>query len=367
MAKNAVAIIPARGGSKRIPKKNIKDFFGKPLIAYSIEVALASKLFEKVIVTTDDEKIAEIARRYGAEVPFLRPKELSDDFSGTADVINHAIEYLESQGESYKYICTIYATAPLLQEKYLTEGYKKLLSSDAINAFSATSMPFPIQRTFKVDENERCEMFTPEHYMTRSQDLEEAYQDAGQFYWANREREKKSNEKVLFSKVSIPVILPRHLVQDIDTFEDWQRVEKLYELLNKNIYDKWNKLKQSIEKRKQIQFSEREILFLSMGQNIGFEQYGKGDDFLRPVVVIKKFSKNLFLGIPLSSKIKDGFFFHTIHFKERENSALLLQSKTFDSKRIKYRLAKLSNNEFNKLVEKFCEVVTPTPDGKGSA
>jgi len=231
MAKNAVAIIPARGGSKRIPKKNIKYFFGKPLIAYSIEVALASKLFEKIIVTTDDEKIAEIAREYGAEVPFLRPKELSDDFSGTADVINHAIEYLESRGESYEYLCTIYATAPLLQEKYLIEGYEKLQNSDAINAFSATSMPFPIQRTFKIDENKRCEMFTPEHYMTRSQDLEEAYQDAGQFYWANREREKKSNEKVLFSKISIPIILPRHLVQDIDTLEDWKRAEIMYQVL----------------------------------------------------------------------------------------------------------------------------------------
>lgn len=233
MAKNAIAIIPARGGSKRIPRKNIKDFHGKPLIAYSIEVALSSKLFEKVIVTTDDEEIASIARKYGAQVPFIRPRELSDDFTGTADVINHAIEYLEDRGESYEYICTIYATAPFLQERYLIEGYEKLKKSDAVNSFSSTSMPFPIQRTFKLNQDGRCEMFTPEHFMTRSQDLEEAYQDAGQFYWANREKEKQNKNKVLFSEQSIPVILPRYLVQDIDTLEDWKRAEFMYEAIKK--------------------------------------------------------------------------------------------------------------------------------------
>jgi len=234
MAKNAIAIIPARGGSKRIPRKNIKEFFGKPLIAYSIEVALASKLFEKVVVTTDDEEIAKIAKEYGAEVPFLRPKELSDDFTGTVDVIEHAITELESKGEHYEYVCTIYATAPLLQKEYLIEGYEKLKESDAVNAFSATTMPFPIQRTFKLNEDGRCEMFTPEHYMTRSQDLEEAYQDAGQFYWENRKLSKNSTNKVIFSDISITIILPRHLVQDIDTLEDWKRAEYLYEVLNKN-------------------------------------------------------------------------------------------------------------------------------------
>ena len=234
MTKNAVAIIPARGGSKRIPKKNIKDFFGKPLIAYSIEAALKSNLFEKVIVTTDDEEIAAIAKQYGAEVPFLRPKELSDDFTGTTDVVNHAVDYLENLGEKYEYICTIYATAPFLQTKYLIEGYEALKKSDAVNAFSSTSMPFPIQRTFKLDENGRCKMFTPEHYMTRSQDLEEAYQDAGQFYWTNRERQLKSDNTVVFSDISIPIILPRHLVQDIDTLEDWQRAEYMYEAIQRS-------------------------------------------------------------------------------------------------------------------------------------
>ncbi len=225
---NAIAIIPARGGSKRIPRKNIKDFYGRPLIAYSIQTALASKLFDKVIVTTDDEKIVAIAKKYGAEVPFIRPKELADDFSGTQEVIDHALKWLENHGEHYDFVCTIYATAPLLKAQYLVEGYNILKASSAINAFSATSMPFPIQRTFKVTDDGRCEMFTPKYYMTRSQDLEEAYQDAGQFYWA---KTAKESQEVMFGNDSIPVLLPRHLVQDIDTLEDWKRAEVMYKVL----------------------------------------------------------------------------------------------------------------------------------------
>jgi len=226
----SIAIIPARGGSKRIPKKNIKDFFGKPLIAYSIQVALESKLFDKIVVTTDDEEIATIAKKYGAEVPFLRPKELSDDFTGTNDVTKHALEWLKSKGEVFDFACTIYATAPLLKSKYLIQGYNALKNSTAINAFSATSMPFPIQRTFKVNDKGRCEMFTPEHYMTRSQDLEEAYQDAGQFYWTKVD---KQSNKIMFDQDSLPIILPRHLVQDIDTLEDWKRAEIMHETIQR--------------------------------------------------------------------------------------------------------------------------------------
>ena len=226
--KKAVAIIPARGGSKRIPRKNIKDFFGKPLIAYSIETALKSNLFEKVIVSTDDEEIGKIAIKYGAVVPFLRPKELSDDFTGTGAVIEHTINFLKEQGENYDFICTIYATAPFLQEKYLIEGFEKLKDSNARNAFSCTSMPFPIQRTFKIASNGRCEMFYPENFSKRSQDLEEAYQDAGQFYWTNLN--VKSTD-IIFGKDSIPIVLPRYLVQDIDTLEDWIRAEYMYEAI----------------------------------------------------------------------------------------------------------------------------------------
>lgn len=225
-----IAIIPARGGSKRIPKKNIKLFHGKPLIAYSIEVALKSKLFDKVIVSTDDEEIAKIAIKYGATVPFLRPKELSDDFTGTGAVVNHTLEYLKSVGENYDFVCTIYATAPFLDEKYLIEGFEKLKNSDAHQSFSVTTMPFPIHRTFKITKDERCEMFFPEYFKTRSQDLDEAYQDAGQFYWENLNNNFKD---MPFGKDSIPVILPRYSVQDIDTFEDWETAEIMYEVMMK--------------------------------------------------------------------------------------------------------------------------------------
>ncbi len=225
-----VAIIPARGGSKRIPRKNIKEFHGKPLIAYSIEVALKSGLFDKVIVSTDDEEIASIAKIYGAEIPFIRPKELADDFTGTGDVIKHTLNFLKDNGEYYDYACTIYATAPLLQLKYLIEGFEKIKNSDAKMVFSVTSMPFPIQRTFKIDENGRCKMFTPEHFMTRSQDLEEAYQDAGQFYFENLNKEFSD---IPFGQDSIPIVLPRYLVQDIDTLEDWERAEYMYEAITK--------------------------------------------------------------------------------------------------------------------------------------
>ncbi|HIP20956.1 MAG TPA: pseudaminic acid cytidylyltransferase [Sulfurimonas sp.] len=230
MAKS-IAIIPARGGSKRIPRKNIKDFYGKPLIAYSIQTALESKLFDKVIVTTDDEEIAAIAKKYGAEVPFLRPKELSDDFTGTGDVVNHTLEWLKENGETFEYACTIYATAPLLQSKYLIDGYNALKNSTAVNTFSATSMPFPIQRTFKLNSNNRCEMFTPKHFTSRSQDLEEAYQDAGQFYWT---KVNQTSDEVMFGQDSIPIILPRHLVQDIDTLEDWERAEIMYKVIQES-------------------------------------------------------------------------------------------------------------------------------------
>ena len=362
MIKNAIAIIPARGGSKRIPKKNIKDFFGKPLIAYSIEVALASNLFEKVVVTTDDEQIAKIAKEYGAEVPFIRPTELSDDFTGTQDVINHTIDFLESQDENYEYICTIYATAPLLQKEYLIEGYEKLEQSDAINSFSATSMPFPIQRTFKLNTNGRCEMFTPEHYMTRSQDLEEAYQDAGQFYFENRKLAKKSKNSVVFSDISIPIILPRHLVQDIDTLEDWERAEFMYQTLNQDIYDEWNNLKKMLNTKKEIiTFYQGNIYFMSIGKNIGHESYGKNDMFLRPVLVYRKLSKTTFIGIPLTSSKKEGSYYFSFNYKQATTStAMLNQMRTFDIRRSEYLSGKINNNTYINLEKKVKEFMNIT-------
>lgn len=231
-----IAVIPARGGSKRIPRKNIKDFFGKPLIAYSIKAAINSKLFDRVIVSTDDEEIANIAKEYGAEVPYLRPKELADDYTGTGAVVDEVIKILKKRGEEFDFCCTIYATAPFIQEEYLLEAFKKLENSDAKNAFSCTSMPFPIQRTFKITNENKCEMFWPENMMKRSQDLEEAYQDAGQFYWVNLKKESK--DKIFFGSDSIPIVLPRYLVQDIDTLEDWDRAELIFEVINNKKFQK---------------------------------------------------------------------------------------------------------------------------------
>ncbi len=225
---NNICIIPARGGSKRIPRKNIKDFLGKPLIAYSIETAKKSGLFKRIIVSTEDEEIAKVSKEYGAEVPFLRPKKLADDYSGSGEPVAYTIKRLQEEGEKIDFTCTIYATAPLMQVRYLEEGYKRLKNSDAFMAFSVTSMPFPIQRTFKITKDNRCEMFTPKFFSFRSQDLEEAYQDAGQFYWQRVDRKIKD---ISFGNDSIPIILPRYLVQDIDTFEDFIRAEHMYKTI----------------------------------------------------------------------------------------------------------------------------------------
>ena len=230
----AVAIIPARGGSKRIPRKNIKSFHGKPLVAYSIENALKSGIFDRVVVSTDDEEIAKIAQSYQAEVPFLRPESIADAYSGTQSVLDHSILFLNSKGQVFDFVCTLYATAPLLDIKYLLQGLELLKASDALCAFSCTSMPFPIQRTFQITANGRCKMFYPEYFASRSQDLIEAYQDAGQFYWTKQLRQKVSNEQNIFSQESIPVVIPRHLVQDIDTLEDWRRAEYMYEILERD-------------------------------------------------------------------------------------------------------------------------------------
>lgn len=223
-----VAIIPARGGSKRIPGKNIRDFLEKPVIAYSIQEALKSGIFERVIVSTDSEEIAEVALSYGAEVPFLRPKELSGDMVGTAEVICHGIQFLHDAGECPCYVCCIYATAPFVQSRFLREGVELIEKTGADNAFSITSFPFPVQRAQKINPEGFLEMAWPEHRLTRSQDLPELYHDAGQFYWIRTERFLEHSD--LYAN-AVPVMLPRYLVQDIDTEEDWQRAELMYRAL----------------------------------------------------------------------------------------------------------------------------------------
>ncbi|MFH6564786.1 pseudaminic acid cytidylyltransferase [Pseudomonas kulmbachensis] len=224
-----IAIIPARGGSKRIPRKNIKLFCEKPMIAWSIEAALQSGCFDQVIVSTDDEEIADVARRYGATVPFMRPTELSDDHTGTIPVIRHAIEWVNAQGQSVEQACCLYATAPFVSPDDIRRGLDTLLDTGSDFAFSVTSYAFPIQRAIRLNAEGRVEMFNPEHFNTRSQDLEEAFHDAGQFYWGKADAWLQG--RMIFSPASVPVALPRHRVQDIDTPEDWVRAEWLFKAM----------------------------------------------------------------------------------------------------------------------------------------
>ena len=226
----SICIIPARGGSKRIPKKNIKIFNGKPIIAYSIEAAIDSKCFDQVIVSTDDKEIAEIAKQYGANVPFLRSKELSDDITGTMDVTNNAINwYIKNITKNPAYVCCLYATASLLTSDILRQAYQQLLNSNKDYCFSVTTFPFPIQRALRI-KDDNITMFQPKYLMTRSQDLEEAYHDAGQFYWGKTEA--FLNKLSMFSHNAKPFILPRYLVQDIDTLEDWQMAEYMHQVIS---------------------------------------------------------------------------------------------------------------------------------------
>lgn len=233
-ALRTIAVIPARGGSKRIPDKNIKEFCGKPMIAYSIKAAIRSHLFDQVIVSTDDAQIAQIATKYGANCPFERPKELSDDHTPTLPVIRHAIEAIEAQQQAkLELICCIYATAPFLKSPNLIKGHDCLKQDTALNfAFSVTSYAFPIQRALYLEtKNGTVQMFQPGQAQTRSQDLREAYHDAGQFYWGRRDAFVNCDN--IFSANSAPVILPRSQVQDIDTPEDWDCAEQLYYLKSK--------------------------------------------------------------------------------------------------------------------------------------
>ena len=226
-----LAVIPARGGSKRIPRKNIKMFHGQPMIAWSIQAAIESGCFDEVWVSTDDEEIAEVAQVYGAKVPFLRPVHLSDDFATTADVMSHAVgEFGKINHALPDYICCLYATAPFVTKADLVQGLEKIKNNSNLNyVFSATTYPFPIQRAIKLNEHDTVEMFSPQYFNVRSQDLEEAWHDAGQFYWGTAEA--WLNKAMIFSTQSRVVELPRFRVQDIDTQEDWDRAEWLFKAI----------------------------------------------------------------------------------------------------------------------------------------
>lgn len=220
-----IAVIPARGGSKRIPRKNIKPFCGKPMIAWSIEAAKSSGLFGRIIVSTDDTEIAEVAEKWGAEVPFTRPEELSNDHAGTTPVIAHATRWALNQGLDIEAVCCIYATAPFMQIDDLKRGWNALSSGDWDYAFSVTDFAAPIFRSFKQTSAGGIEMFFPEYYATRSQDLPTALHDAGQFYWGRPAA--WLGGKHIFDQYSKPIIIPRWRVQDIDTTDDWIRAEIL--------------------------------------------------------------------------------------------------------------------------------------------
>lgn len=219
-----LAVVPARGGSKRIPRKNLKHFCGKPMLAWSLENAQRSGCFDRIIVSTDDAEIAAVARDYGAEVPFMRPAELADDHTGTIPVVRHAADACLLADTDL--VCCIYATAPFTQAADLRRGLELMHTTDADYAFSVTSYAFPIQRAVRITTAGRVEMFHPELFQTRSQDLEEAFHDAGQFYWGRAAAWRA--QRPIFARGSVPVMLPRHRVQDIDTLEDWTRAEWLF-------------------------------------------------------------------------------------------------------------------------------------------
>lgn len=224
-----LAIIPARGGSKRIPRKNIRNFSGRPMISYAINAALHSKLFTHVIVSTDDHEIAEIARTYGAQIPFIRSAELSDDYTPTVPVIKHALDQAEALGWFADYVCCMYPAVPLIHGSDILAAFKLLKNHPSADyTFPITQFPSVIQRALRVDSSGATCSFFPRDELTRSQDLEPAFHDAGQFYWG-RCKAWKENPRIHNSGIGL--VIPSWRVVDIDTEEDWQRAEIIYQAL----------------------------------------------------------------------------------------------------------------------------------------
>lgn len=230
-ARSTVAVIPARGGSKRIPRKNIRPFLGMPLLERTIGVVRAAGIFDRIVVSTDDAEIAEVAAAAGADTPFRRPSELADDMTPTIPVIRHAVGAIEQRGARAEFICCVYPAAVLAQPSDIREGLRMLRESAWDYVFTATSFPFPIQRALRKRADGGCEMFSPAHQESRSQDLEPAFHDAGQFYWGRRNAWMEG--RPLFTARSRMLLVPRYRVQDIDTLEDWERAELICELLQR--------------------------------------------------------------------------------------------------------------------------------------
>jgi N-acylneuraminate cytidylyltransferase len=229
-----LAIITARGGSKRIPRKNIKDFLGKPIIKYSIDAAIESGCFDEVIVSTDDEEIANLAIKYGATVPFIRSAKNSDDHSTTAEVLIEVFDKLNAMGKNFDYACCIYPTAPFVTADKLIQSYSKLITSGAKSVVPIVKFGFPILRSFKLD-NGMVKMNWPQHLNTRSQDLPTAYHDAGQYYFFRVEPFLK--DKKIFTDETIGIEMPESEVQDIDNEEDWKIAEIKYTFLTKKLFN----------------------------------------------------------------------------------------------------------------------------------
>lgn len=226
----SICIIPARGGSKRIPRKNIREFYGMPMIAWSIRAAKKSGSFDRIIVSTDDDEIAETAEHYGAEAPFRRSKVLADDYTSTVPVIADAIDQLNIAGQTP--VCCLYATAPFVTPDDLRAGLTQLEKTGAPFVLGVTTYAFPIQRALRRNSAGEVEMFDPAQMQTRSQDLEDAWHDAGQFYWGKAQ--SWTNNRGIFGHGTQGLALPRHRVQDIDTEEDWLRAERIMSSLAKD-------------------------------------------------------------------------------------------------------------------------------------
>ncbi|MGB3547649.1 MAG: pseudaminic acid cytidylyltransferase [Saprospiraceae bacterium] len=224
-----LAIIPARGGSKRIPRKNVKPFLGKPVIAYSIEAALASELFDEVMVSTEDEEIAAVAREYGATVPFMRSAAAADDFATTLDVLLEVLDAYRERGTEIVSACCIYAAAPFVTAARLREADDLLRARELDCVFPVLRFGFPIQRALRLSATNTVEMFSPEHLTTRSQDLEAAFHDAGMFYTFNVARVRAAGK--LYTENSGCLVVPELEAHDIDTPEDWEAAEFKYRLL----------------------------------------------------------------------------------------------------------------------------------------
>lgn len=225
-----IAIIPARGGSKRIPRKNIKDFNGKPIIAYSIEAALQSGCFDKVIVSTDDHEIADIAKQYGAEVPFMRSSKSADDYAPIIDVITEILDRIKQQdGIEPVYLCCIFATAPFVTGDRIRIAYNSMKMNNKDGIFPVIEFSYPIQRSLEVKPDNTIGMVWPEHLLSRSQDLPARYHDSGQYYWAKTESVIKEN--TLFIKNCMAEHISPLQAQDIDVEDDWMIAELKYKAL----------------------------------------------------------------------------------------------------------------------------------------